>query len=180
MIETERLIIRPWRAEDRAPYFALCDDAEVMRYLGPMQSREQTDAVLDRMEAVQAEHGHCFWAVERRADAALIGFCGLLPGKPPVPGALEIGWRLGRSYWQQGYALEAAQACLDWGWAHTSHPAIHAITVPANRASWGLMERLGMVRVPDGDFDHPALAPGDPLRRHITYRIDRPFVNHLR
>ena len=180
MIETDRLRIRSWRPEDRAPYFDLCNDAEVMRFLGPIQSRAQTDAALDRMEAIDAEYGHCFWAVERRDDGALIGFCGFLPGKPPIPGGLEIGWRLGRAYWRRGYALEAAQACLDWGWEHTLHPAIYAITVPANRASWGLMERLGMVRMADGDFDHPELAPGDPLRRHITYRIDRPFVNHLR
>lgn len=180
MIETARLIIRPWHAEDRAPYFALNEDPEVRRYLGPPQTRVETDAALDRQDAAQATHGHCFWALEQRADGALIGFCGLLPGKPPIEGEIEIGWRLGRAYWGQGYAREAAQACLDWGWAHLPHPAIHAITVPANVASWRLMERLGMVRVAGGDFDHPGLAPGDPLRRHITYRIERPFVNHDR
>ncbi|MBY0284292.1 MAG: GNAT family N-acetyltransferase [Sphingomonas sp.] len=174
MIETGRLIIRPWRERDRAPYFALNADPEVRRYLGPAQSRAESDAALDRQEAAQALHGHCFWALERRDDGVLIGFCGLLPGKPPIEGKIEIGWRLGRANWQQGYAREAAEACLAWGWANLSVPAIYAITVPANTASWGLMERLGMQRVPDGDFDHPELPEGDPLRQHITYAIDRP------
>ncbi len=174
MIETERLIVRPWRDSDRAPYFALNADSEVRRYLGPVQSRAETDAALDRQEAAQAAHGHCFWALERRDDGALIGFCGLLPGKSPIDGKIEIGWRLGRAFWQQGFAREAAEACLAWGWANLSDPAIYAITVPANSASWGLMERLGMKRLVDGDFDHPGVPDGDPLRRHITYAIDRP------
>ncbi|MBX9860438.1 MAG: GNAT family N-acetyltransferase [Sphingomonas sp.] len=174
MIETERLIIRPWRERDRAPYFALNADPEVRRYLGPAQCRAESDAALDRQEAAQAAHGHCFWALDRRGDGALIGFCGLLSGKAPIEGKVEIGWRLGRAYWQQGYAREAAEACLAWGWANLSAPAIYAITVPANTASWGLMERLGMQRVPDGDFDYPELPEGDPLRQHITYAIDRP------
>lgn len=174
MIETERLIIRPWRESDRAPYFALNADPDVRRFLGPPQNRAETDAALDRQAVAQAAHGHCFWALERRDDAALIGFCGLLPGKAPIDGKIEIGWRLGRAYWQQGYAREAAEACLAWGWANLPDPAIYAITVPANSASWGLMERLGMTRVADGDFDYPDLAEGDPLRRHITYAIARP------
>lgn len=177
MIATERLLIRPWRAADRAPYFALCNDPEVMRFLGPIQSRAETDAALDRQEAAQAEHGHCFWAVERRHDAILLGFCGLLRGKLPIEGKIEIGWRLGRSFWGQGYAREAAVACLAWAAQNLPDPSVYAITVPANTASWGLMERIGMRRLPDGDFDHPGVPDGSPLKRHITYRIDRPFVN---
>lgn len=180
MIETERLHIRPWREDDKAPYFALCDDPDVMRFLGPLQSRSETNAAVDRQMQCQAEHGHCFWAVERRGDAALIGFCGIKPGRAPIEGLPEIGWRLGRRYWGQGLAREAASACLDWAWANRDWPKVYAITVPANTASWGLMERIGMSRVIGGDFDHPDLAEDDPLRRHIKYAVDRPFVNHSR
>lgn len=127
-----------------------------------------------RMQAAQAAHGHCFWALERRADGAFIGFCGLLPGKPPLTGEIEIGWRLARDVWGQGLALEAARASLDWAWRHLDVTSVVAITVPANRRSWGLMERLGMMRVADGDFDHPDLPLGSPLSRHILYRIARP------
>lgn len=174
MIETARLILRVWREDDDAPFFKMGQDAEVMRYLGPPMTQVDVRSARARMDACQAEHGYCFWALERKADGAFIGFCGLKPGKAPIEGEIEIGWRLARDAWGQGYAREAAEASLAWGWANLDVPAITAITVPANTRSWGLMERLGMVRDPAGDFDHPDLADGDPLRRHITYRIARP------
>lgn len=174
MIETGRLTLRPWQEADIAPFHAMGQAAEVMRYLGPPMTIDQARNAYDRMVARQAEHGFCFWAIERTEDGAFIGFCGLLPAKMPIEGEVEIGWRLAREAWGQGYAREAAQASLDWAWGHLDVPAIAAITVPANTRSWGLMERLGMVRVPDGDFDHPDLAENDPLRRHILYRIGRP------
>jgi len=174
MIVTERLLVRPWIDADREPFAAMGQDPEVMRYLGPPMARADSDAAIDRMKGLQADFGYCFWAIERRADGAFLGFCGLKPGpdQTPLAGATEIGWRLGRGYWGQGYAREAAQASLDWGAARGGLGRIGAITVLANRASWGLMARLGMRRDPAGDFDHPALPPGDPLRRHLTYWLD--------
>lgn len=175
MIVTERLILRAWREEDVAPFRAMGQDPEVMRYLGPPASWEDCRRAIERMTVAQVENGHCFWAIERRDDAAFIGFCGLLPAKPPITGEIEIGWRLARASWGQGLALEAARASLDRAWTHLDIPSVAAITVPANRRSWGLMERLGMTRVDGGDFDHPDLAPNSPLRRHVLYRIDRPL-----
>lgn len=182
MIETERLIVRPWRDSDRAPFAAMGQDPEVMRFLGPPQTRVESDAVIDRMIAMQAALGYCFWALERRTDAAFLGFCGLKPGPvdTPLEGEVEIGWRLAHVHWGQGYAREAAQASLDWAWANLTINSVWSMTVPANTASWGLMERLGMSRLVDRDFDHPAVPDGSPLKRHIVYRIDRPFINHLR
>ena len=176
MIETERLVLRGWTDRDRPVFHAQCSDVEVMRYLGGPQSRAETDAALDRQRGYLDSHGYCFWAVERRADAALLGFCGLKPGAAgtPIEGEVEIGWRFGRDHWGQGYAREAAAASLAWGWRHLDAPAIAAITVAANTRSWGLMERLGMVRDAGGDFDHPAVPDGSPLKRHILYRIARP------
>ena len=174
MIETARLIVRPWRDDDRAAYHAICCDPGVMRYLGPPQNRAESDAAIDRMIASQAQHGFCFWAVERRDDGALLGFCGLLPAKPPITGDVEIGWRLGSAHWRQGYAREAAVASLDWAWRRLDIATVAAITVSANTRSWGLMERLGMTRVVDGDFDHPGVPDGSPLKRHILYRAARP------
>ena len=109
MIETERLILRPWCEEDRSAFHAMCSDPEVMAFIGAPQSRAESDAAIDRMIACQAEHGHCFWAVERRGDGALLGFCGLLPPRPPLE-HIEIGWRLGRAFWGRSYAREAAAA----------------------------------------------------------------------
>lgn len=177
MIKTERLILRPWRDEDREPFFAMSRDPEVMAFLGPpAASRADSDPGVDRMMALQAERGHCFWAIERKDDGAFLGFCGLKICTDPCPveGDVEIGWRLRRDAWGQGYAREAAEASIEWGWANLDAPRIMAMTVAANRNSWGLMERLGMTRRPDLDFDHPRLAADSPLRRHIVYMLDRP------
>lgn len=178
MIETERLRLRAWRERDRAPYHAIKSNPRVMATLGPPQTRAESDATLDRWIARAGEWGHSFWAMERRADGVLLGYCGLVypPAGTPVSGEREIGWGLGAAHWGQSYAREAAAATLAWGWAETDSARIVAITTPGNSRSWGLMERLGMTRLADGDFDHPALAKGNPLRPHLSYAIGRPQV----
>ena len=176
MIETERLVLRSWELRDREPFAALGRDPEVMATLGPVLSREESDALIERLAGVEAQHGHTFWAAERRADGALIGFCGLVRGRPgtPIEGEPEIGWRLARAAWGRGYAREAAEACLSWAWANLPDGAVAAITAAVNGRSWGLMERLGMARDPAGNFDHPMVPDGSPLKAHVTYRIARP------
>lgn len=180
-IETDRLILRTWREGDAEALHAICNDPDVMTYLGPLQSREMIDAAIRRQTGWQTTKGYCFWAVEHRETGAMIGFCGLKPGpeETPLHNRTEIGWRFRRDMWGQGVAREAAQASLDWGWANldgaTDEGArIWAMTVMGNSRSWGLMERLGMARHTDLDFDHPGLATDDPLRPHITYSIGRP------
>ena len=129
--------------------------------------------------ACQVREGQCFWAIERRDDGLLLGFCGLRRGGhagTPVPDELEIGWRLARHAWGRGYAREAAEAAIGWGWAHRSDARITAWTVPANSASWGLMRRLGMRHRPALDFDDPSFPAGHPLSRHLVYTIDRPVA----
>jgi RimJ/RimL family protein N-acetyltransferase len=174
VIETERLVLRPWRADDLPAFHAIGQDREVMRYLGAPLRWPEVKRAYRRMTDCQARHGHCFWAVEHRTDRRFIGFCGLKPGRSVLRGEIEIAWRLARGAWGQGLAREAAEASLSWGWQNLDAPAITAVTVPANTRSWRLMERLGMARSPDEDFDHPELPAGNPLRRHILYRIARP------
>lgn len=177
MIATERLILRNWRDTDLDPFAALCADADVMQHLGGPQARLDVAAAMARQRAGAERNGHCFWAVERRGDGALLGFCGLQAGTPPVAAlgnVLEIGWRLRRDAWGQGYAREAAAAALAWAWAHTDRAEVLAWTVPANCASWGLMLRLGMRHRSHLDFAHPAFPVGHPLSGHVVYAIDRP------
>lgn len=178
-IETPRLALRPWCDADAGPFQALCGDPAVMEFLGPPLSREQIDETIARQQALQRDLGYCFWAIERREDGAFLGFCGLKPGPAgtPLEGRIEIGWRLARQAWGQGYAREAAQVSLDWGFANLADDSIRAMTVRGNVRSWGLMERLGMVRRGELDFDHPALGPGDPLRPHIVYEAIRSKEN---
>ena len=176
MIETPRLLVREWRDEDYNPFFRINSDPEVTRHIRPVRDRQESDAMIERQRGMQARHGHCFWAVERREDGALVGFCGLRPGVPgtPIEEDIEIGWRLGSGYWGRGYAREAAAACLDWAFTSQGAPRVVSITVSANTRSWNLMERLGMIRRQDLDFLHPALPDGDPLRPHIAYALERP------
>jgi len=176
MIETERLILRGWHDDDAAAHHAMCSDPAVMAYLGPAPSLADSAAWVARQNAILADYGACFWALERRDTGAFIGWCGIKPGPvgTPIEGEPEIGWSLVHAEWGQGYAREAANAALAWGCHELSLSTIWAITVPANLSSRALMARLGMTQVVDGDFDHPKLAENDALRRHVLYRIDRP------
>lgn len=176
-IGTDRLILRTWRDSDRATYLATCNTEAVTRHLNGPASDADVDAALDRISKSQADRGFSFWAVERKSDGALLGYCGLRICDDldrPVHGNVEIGWRLREDAWGQGYAYEAARASLDWAWTHLDAERVVSFTVQANVPSWRLMERLGMIRRPDLDFAHPRFGPDHPLSAHITYVIERP------
>jgi RimJ/RimL family protein N-acetyltransferase len=177
MIETERLLIRPWREGDREEYLASCNSEAVTAHLGGPAKVEHIDAALARIARSQDEHGFSFWAVERKSDGRFLGYCGLkltnLPGTP-VEKDIEIGWRLREDAWGQGYASEAAEAVLAWAWANLSVERIVSFTIPANAPSRRVMERIGMIRRPDLDFGHPAYPAGHPLSAHVAYAAERP------
>lgn len=173
-LETERLVLRSWRDADLDPFHSLCSDPEVMATLGPVMSRDEVAALIERMRGIEAEHGHCFWAMVRRADERLIGWCGAIRGSVgPIVGKVELGWRMARDCWGAGYATEAARAALAWVFANRPDEAAYAITNVDNWNSRRVMERIGMMRMADGDFDHPQVPPGDRLGPHVTYRIAR-------
>lgn len=175
-IETERLVLRTWRDNDLDALHALCIDPQVMRYLGPPASRDDVSARLARQQDYQADQGFSFWPIERKGDGVFVGFCGVKPGAEgtPIEHNVEMGWRLCADSWGKGYAFEAAKASLAWCWANLDIPEVVAATNVENMRSWGLMEKLGMMRDPGGSFDYPAYPQDDPLRRHILYRIARP------
>jgi len=177
VIETERLSLRSWRAQDRGPFVQLCQSPTVMAFLGGPVRADQADAAIARARACEDRNGFCFWVMERKADGAFLGFCGFkvtdVSGTPLV-GEIEIGWRLREDKWGRGYAREAALATLRWGWANLDARRVIAMTVPANRRSWGLMERVGMTHRPELDFGHPLFPGNHPLHHHLVYALDRP------
>jgi len=170
---TERLVLRGWRDDDRAPWASMNADPEVMRYFHDTMTRDQADAMLDRMDAALTAQGWGLWALERQDTGELIGFTGLavptydLPFTPCV----EVGWRLARSAWGRGYATEAAREALRVGFDEIGLPEVVSMTSVPNTPSRAVMERIGMTRDPGGDFEHPAVPPGHPLRPHVLYRI---------
>lgn len=175
MIETERLVLRLPVEADHPALFAMWADPEVMAELGPVKDDEASHAVLAKHDAYRHE-GLGFWTVARKADGAVIGFCGLKRGDAhnPIAGEIEAGWIVAREHWRQGYALETMIAALDWGWANLEIERIVAITAAINRKSQALMERLGMTRLADGDFEHALFPEGHSLKSTVTYAIGRP------
>jgi len=129
----------------------------------------------DRIEAHFESHGFGWWVVEVPREAAFIGFVGLsVPTfEAHCMPAVEIGWRLHQTYWGRGFATEGARAALADGFGRLGLEEIVSYTVPANRRSIRVMERVGMRPDRDGDFDHPRLPEGHRLRRHVLYRLGR-------
>jgi RimJ/RimL family protein N-acetyltransferase len=171
-VETERLLLRDWGEADIDAFDRHTNTEKVMRWLGGVQSRAQLeDAIRGRLMRWQEERGFTFWAVERKADGELLGFCGIkiadTPGAP-VEGLHEVGWRLREDAWGQGYAKEAAIAALDYAFDALGSRRVVALTVIQNEASWGLMERLGMTRRPEDDYDDPRFPDLNPM---IIYDI---------
>ncbi len=176
VLTTERLRLRRWSADDDAPFAALNADAEVMRHFRSVLSRAESDQLIERIEAQFERRGYGLWAVERIADAAFLGFTGLADQTfdAPFTPCVEVGWRFARHAWGHGYATEAAEAALVYGFECVGLDEIVSITSPLNVRSIRVMERLGMTRDPADDFDLVGLPEGHPLRPHILYRLQRP------
>ena len=175
LFESERLGFRQWLDNDLDPWAALVADPEVMEFFPSTQTREEAAAFIERMRALQAERGFCFWAVEEKVSRDFIGFIGL--GAPRFESTftpcVEIGWRLAKKYWDKGYATEGARACLEYGFRNFGCDSILAFTAIPNKRSERVMQKIGMEYF--GNFEHPSVEPGHPLRPHIIYKINNPL-----
>ena len=175
IIRTERLNLRTWSAADAEDYLIHLNTPEARRWLGPPITRDEAMKMIERVNDHQRKHGFGFWLIERAGDGAMLGFCGLKrvdAEGTDLTGEFEIGWSLRQDCWGLGYAKEAALAALDRAFATHGASRVVAFTVQDNKASWGLMERLGMTRRPDLDYHDPAY--GDDLNPTIVYMIQRP------
>jgi RimJ/RimL family protein N-acetyltransferase len=174
-IVTERLILRTWRPEDRAPFAVMNADPEVMRHFPELLSEEESNAAVDRFERYFAESGITFFAVEEKSSGRLVGTIGMrhVRDNIPIAPAVEIGWRLDKEVWNKGYATEGARAVLQAAFVDLAFPRVVAFTTPANTPSRRVMEKIGLVRAAELDFDHPDLPPDHSMRRHVVYAIDR-------
>lgn len=170
--QTPRLRLRQWRESDREPFAAMNADTAVMQYFPSTLDRQASDASIDAWQVKFAERGWSNWAVEVRDTAAFIGFVGLsVPVRVlPFSPCIEIGWRLARAQWGNGYASEGAREVLRIGFERLALSEIVSFTAVVNERSWAVMRRIGMRR--DDDFDYPAFPEGHCLRRHCLFRID--------
>jgi RimJ/RimL family protein N-acetyltransferase len=176
-IETDRLIIRNWQERDRALFHEVNSDDAVMEFFAMRRNRKESDEMMDWLTAEIDRVGYGFTAIERKSDHACLGFCGLSPLNlaPWFPqGTVEIGWRIAKRYWGEGYVTEGAKALLQAGFGALDLHAVVAIAVPENRRSTAVMDRLGMTRDMAADFDHPKVPDSAPtLKRHGTWRLTK-------
>ncbi len=177
---TPRLRLREWRDVDLGPFAEMNADSRVMRLLqGPMTADESA-ASLARMQDAWRGRGWGLFAVERREDMAFVGFCGLAPVTFPAAfePKVEIGWRLAHQHWGNGYATEAARRVLDWLFDELAWPDIVTFTRQENHKSQAVIQRLGMRREPEFDFDLALPPKGEGGSRHVFYRLRA--ADHMR
>jgi len=182
-LTTPRLVLRRWRHEDREPFYRINSDPRVMLFFPACLTREESNAAIERMEAHFVEHGFGLWAVDVGGTGELAGFIGLSVPRfmAHFTPCVEIGWRLGARFWGRGLATEGAREAMRFGFAEARLGEIVSFTVPHNVRSVRVMEKLGMRRDRAGDFEHPLIAEGHPLRRHVLYRLRAAeYQNQLR
>lgn len=173
-----RVRLRRWTDADLAPFAAMNADPEVMRHLIARLSRDESDAFAQRIRTHFDTHGFGLWALDvpGLGFAGFVGLSAKVPFELPLPGTVvephEIGWRLARAAWGQGYATEAAALVLRHAFEVLALPQVVSFTATTNLASQAVMQRIGLQR--RGEFDHPRLAEGHPLRRHVLYAQDAP------
>jgi RimJ/RimL family protein N-acetyltransferase len=173
MLTTARLRLRPWRAEDLAPFAALNADRRVREFFPAVQSYEESAASMTYILNHFQQRGFGLWAVEVIGGAPFIGFVGLsVPAfDAPFMPCVELGYRLAFDHWGHGYATEGSRAALAFGFGTIGLTEIVAMATAGNERSRRVMARLGMRRDPVDDFDHPNIVDGHPLRRHVLYRL---------
>jgi RimJ/RimL family protein N-acetyltransferase len=163
LLETPRLVLRPFAAGDAVLVHGVYSDPKVMRYVatGPMAELTVTERLLQDYAGHQQRHGYSFWAVVERSSGALIGDAGLY--RTPA-GEVELGYTLGAAWWGRGYATEAASRWLSVAFGELALDEVVALAEPANAASLRVLDKLGMRR--DGE----RIAFGRP---HAVYRRRR-------
>ena len=173
VVTTPRLVLRPFTEVDLEPFFELNTHPLVVESLGSAPTRAQSDDMVKRYTAELTREGWGLWAVEAAGGEPFVGMVGLHRVRPELPcaPAVEVGWRLHPDQWGYGYATEAASAALRHGFEAGGLDGIVAFTTTLNTRSQAVMTRLGMAHDPEGDFDHPGVPEGSPLRRHVLYRV---------
>ncbi len=177
IIETPRLLLRNWQQDDRAFFHEINSDPEVMEFFPALRSREESDALMDRVVAMINDDSFGFYALQDKNTGDTVGFTGLMRTdlEPFMPkGVLEIGWRLAKRYWGKGYVTEAALASLAYAFNERGQDEVVSFAVHNNHRSTSVMQRIGMVNDPKRDFDHPKVPDSHPqLKRHVLYTISK-------
>jgi ribosomal-protein-alanine N-acetyltransferase len=173
VIETPRLRLRNWRDEDLQPWFEMGADPRVMEFFPSVYDRERSDSIAASVRQRNEVNPYGWWVIEEKDGEPFAGVMQLadVPFEAHFTPVHEIGWRLPAKFWGRGYATEAARAILDYAFERLGMDEVVALTTVMNVRSRRVMERLGMTRDPNDDFDNPRVPEGHALQRHVLYRI---------
>lgn len=175
-LSTKRLILRQWQPSDFAIFAQMNADPEVMKYFPKLLSPALSDAIANKCQQLIADNGWGFWAVSLKNADSFIGMVGLnkthTHADMPFAPSVEIGWRLHKDYWGQGYATEAARAALQFAFETLALDEVVAFTAVINEHSQLIMQRIGMMDTHE-NFYHPMLTPNHHLAEHVLYKITR-------
>lgn len=169
-IETPRLLLSDWKETDFAPFAEMNGNPAVMEFFLHPLSAEESRSLFDVVREEFLRYGYGVYAVERKSDGAFVGFAGFHHFSFDVdfaPG-VEILWRLRQEYWGQGYATEAAKACLSYAKENLPFSTFWAFTSLPNKRSQRVMQKMGMKF--EKNFMHPSVPDGHPLKEHLLYK----------
>ena len=171
IIETDRMILRPWKAEDLPLFAKMNKDSRVMRYFPSILTDEQTESFYKRIQSEFDRKGWGLYAVELKSNGTVIGSVGLheIGFDANFTPGVEIGWRLDADYHNQGLATEAAKEVLKLA-QEKGLQRLYSFTAKQNSPSERVMQKIGMTKA--GEFEHPNLSLDSPLRTHVLYQID--------
>jgi RimJ/RimL family protein N-acetyltransferase len=177
-IETPRLLLRPWRKGDADAWAEMWADPRVVEFMGAPRERVASREQAARLAAKLEANGYGWWVVEVKASGAFAGAIILqdVPFAAHFTPALEVGWHFAFAHWKHGYATEGGSAALRFAFERLGRDEVVAITSHLNVRSQAVMERIGMTRDPDGDFDNPFVPTESPLLRHVLYRARAPLT----
>ncbi|PCJ28217.1 MAG: GNAT family N-acetyltransferase [SAR86 cluster bacterium] len=172
-IQSQRILLRQWQAQDYPKFAKMCADPEVMEFFPELLSEDDSNLLADKFASQIAERGWGFWVAEHIEDGKFLGLVGLGQASDlPIDDAIEVGWRLAREHWGSGFATEAALASLCFAFETLALKETIAITAATNVRSQQVMERLGM-KNNNENFQHPRVAEDSSLREHVLYKVDR-------
>jgi RimJ/RimL family protein N-acetyltransferase len=170
LFQSQRLGFRDWQASDLKKMAAINADPDVMEFFPKVQTEEETQQFIERMQKQFQEKGFCYFAVDKLENQELIGFIGISQQtyEADFTPCIDIGWRIDKKEWNKGYATEGAKRCLEYAFQELGLKNIYAVAPKANQKSELIMKKIGMEKVKE--FEHPLLLEDERLRECVLYR----------
>lgn len=174
MLETDRLVLRQWKESDYPYFINMGLDQIVMEYFPTLWTKDESLKFIYKVKGIIEKNGWGFWAVALKESGQFIGFIGLhsQPEQFEFSPCVEIGWRLAKEYWGNGYATEGSKAVLRYAFNELNLNKVVSFTTILNTRSEAIMKKIGMIKVKE--FDHPRLPEGNYLTKHLLYEILNP------